>query len=74
MLRLAMTLCLVISLCLVSACDPYPWPEAPPGGPIVDGPYKNCLHANGYGPAETETELEVNTRALDVCDGVPLER
>lgn len=49
------------------------WPEAPSGGPLIDGPFKNCVYANGYGEAYTLEQLEANERALGACEGVPFE-
>lgn len=65
---------LLMSAILVSACsDPYPWPKAPAGGPIVDGPYKDCLYASGYGDITFFATPEGNERALDICEGVPFD-
>ena len=65
---------LLMSTILVTTCsDPYPWPKAPPGGPIVDGPYKDCLYASGYGDITVFATPEGNERALDTCDGVPFD-
>jgi hypothetical protein len=65
---------LVIFLAVLSACSSTnPYPKAPPGGPLVDGPFKDCVYSKGYGEALTMEQLEVNDRALAECEGVPFD-
>ena len=62
-----------LALSLTGCGTGYPWPKAPSGGPIVDGPYKDCLYANGYTAAFDMDGLDRNDRALDRCEGVPFD-